>query len=117
MPESQSLFRRIKQNWEFMVGAAALFAWIITQIIVAMNSISVANMSIAENKEDIQEVQVKIKEHDTSGSSHFTLSERMTKVEAEVKHIQTTQTINFRDIKDQLKTIQQDVKVVRGRGN
>ena len=50
-----------------------------------------------------------------SDTGHAKVAERLIKVETEVKHINTTQTTNFRDIKDQLKVIQQDVKGLRGR--
>ena len=115
MAETITFWAKVKDNWGVIVSLAALFAWIISQIIIATNSIAVTNIAIEDNKQHIQEVKTTAKEHMTSETGHTKVAERLIKVETEVKHINTTQTVNFSEIKDQLKIIQQDVKVMRGR--
>jgi len=113
--ETITFWTKLRDNWGVIVSLAALFAWIISQIIMATNSIAVTNLAIEDNKQHIQEVRDVAKDHMSSDTGHSKVAERLIKVETEVKHINTTQTVNFRDIKDQLKIIQQDVKVRRGR--
>ena len=115
MAETTSLWTKIRENWGVIVSLAALFAWIISQIIIATNSIAMTTLAIEDNKRNIQEVRAEAKSHTNSDTGHSKVAERLIKVETEVKHINTTQTTNFKDIKDQLKIIQQDVKVMRGR--
>ena len=116
MANSITFLTKVRDNWGIIVSLAALFAWIIGQIIIVTNSIAVTNLAIEDNKQHIQEVKITAKEHMTSETGHTKVAERLIKVETEVKHINTTQTVNFSEIKDQLKTIQQDVKkVMRGR--
>ena len=115
MANSVTFWSKMKDNWAIIVSLAALFAWIISQIIIAANAIAVTNLDIADNKQNIQEVRTENRAHTNSETGHAKVAERLIKVETEVKHINTTQTTNFRDIKDQLKVIQQDVKEIRGR--
>ena len=115
MASSVTFGSKIRDNWGVIVSLVALFAWIISQIIIATNAIAVTNLSIDDNKRSIEEVKKDTKLHMNSDTGHAKVAERLIKVETEVKHINTTQTTNFRDIKDQLKVIQQDVKEIRSR--
>lgn len=115
MSETVTFWAKMKDNWGVIVSLSALFVGIISQIIVVANAVAVTNIAIEDNKQRLQEVKITAKEHMTSGVGHTKVAERLIKVETEVKHINTTQTVNFSEIKDQLKIIQQDVKVMRGR--
>jgi len=113
--ESIPLWTKVRENWGVIVSVAALFAWIIGQIVLVTNSIAMTGLALEDNKRHIQEIRSEAKAHMSSDTGHSKVAERLIKVETEVKHINVTQTTNFRDIKDQLKIIQQDVKVMRGR--
>lgn len=115
MSEPVTFWAKVKDNWGVIVSLSALFAGIISQIIIVANAVAVTNIAIEDNKQRLQEVKITAKEHMTSETGHTKVAERLIKVETEVKHINTTQTVNFSEIKDQLKIIQQDVKVMRGR--
>ena len=115
MANAVTFWSKLRDNWGIIVSLAALFAWIISQIIIASSAIVVTNLAIDDNKQSIQEVRTATKEHMSSETGHAKVAERLIKVETEVKHINTTQTTNFKDIKDQLKVIQQDVKEIRSR--
>ena len=115
MANSVTLWSKVKDNWGIIVSLVALFAWIISQIIIATNAIAITSLAIEDNKHSIHEVRTESRNHMKSETGHSKVAERLIKVETEVKHINTTQTANFKDIKDQLKVIQQDVKEIRGR--
>ena len=110
MSDANGFFSKVKSNWGIIVALCGLFAWIIAQVINVTYSISAANASIDNNKQDIEATQTQMAEHKSSETGHYKLSERMIKVETDVNHINITQTTNFKDIKDQLKVIQADVK-------
>ncbi len=112
---NMSFWEKVKDNWGIICTLVAVFAWIISQVIVATNAISVAQASIVDNKKSIIEAKEETHAHVKSETGHSKVAERLIKVETEVKHINTTQTSNFRDIKEQLKIIQQDVKGLRSR--
>lgn len=115
MASSTTFWSKIRDNWGIIVSLAALFAWIISQIVVVTNAVAVTKIAIDNNKKYVQEVKSEVKSHTDSDTGHAKVAERLIKVETEVKHINTTQTTNFKDIKDQLKIIQQDVKGLRSR--
>jgi len=111
----QTFLEKVKGNWILISAFVVVSAWVIGQVIIVTNAVTIVQYEIKDNKKHISEIKLDTKEHVTSDTGHSKLSERMIKVETEVKHINTMQTTNFKDIKDQLKIIQQDVKVVRGR--
>lgn len=115
MGEAATFWTKVRENWGVIVSLVALLAWIVSQIIIVTNAIAVTSLAIEDNKQDIEEIKLEAKSHTSSDTGHSKMAERLIKVETEVKHINMTQTTNFKDIKDQLKIIQQDVKVMRSR--
>jgi hypothetical protein len=115
MSETTTFWTKVRENWGIIVSLVALLAWIVSQIIIVSNALAVQTLTVEDNKQSIEEVKSEAKSHTSSDTGHSKVAERLIKVETEVKHINMTQTTNFKDIKDQLKIIQQDVKVMRSR--
>ena len=115
MSNSQGLYGKMRENWGIIVSLVALFAWIITQIIVATQEISTMQHVLQDTQKGVDMGRQQFEAHTGSETGHYKLSARLIKVETEVNHINTTQKTNFKDIKEQLKTIQVDVKEIRGR--
>ena len=99
----------------FVVTGVAVLSWAISQSIMAASAITTMKSEIKNNQTGVELVSSVVEDHVNSESGHSKISERLIKLESDVGHIDTTQSDNFRDIKDQLKIIQQDVKRLRSR--
>ena len=102
--------RKVRENWVFVVSAVGALSWLTSQAIIATTAITTAQAEIKSNRDSIEVISSSMDAHVESPSGHNRITERLIKLESDVSHIDSTQSDNFKDIKDQLKIIQEDVK-------
>ena len=102
---------KVLHYWPIIVGTVAFLAWAIASIAAASVNVAVVEGAVKDHSDQIKAVSGDVESHRKDGD-HPRTNERLIKLESEVKHIQTTQTENFKDIKKQLNTMQQDIKTL-----
>ena len=100
---------KIRFYWPIIAGFVALLAWAITSIATASVSVSTVEHILEDHSGEISKVSRDMDTHKNEGN-HPKTNERLVKLESEVRHLQTTQSENFKDIKKQLNIMQQDIK-------
>ena len=104
MPSNGNFLKKVKDSWPLILGFVSILAWIITSIASASVSVGAVKHELQDHEEKIVSTEEDLKSHKDNGS-HKNTSERLIKLESDVNHIQTTQSENFKDIKDQLNTL------------
>jgi TolA-binding protein len=102
---------KVLKLWPILVGTVAFLAWAIASIAAASVNVATAETALKDHSDKIEKVSKSVDNHKHSGD-HPRTNERLIKLESEVKHIQNTQTQNFKDIKKQLTIMQQDIKTL-----
>jgi len=102
---------KVLKLWPILVGTVAFLAWAIASIAAASVNVATAETTIQNQQVKLDSLVKGVEAHKHSGD-HPRTNERLIKLESEVKHIQNTQTQNFKDIKKQLTIMQQDIKTL-----
>ena len=101
----------MKKHWHLVVGVVAVLSWFTSQVVTASYTMADVNDSIQSNQEKIVDLEEDVEKHQ-DGDGHPQLNERLIRVETEVIHINRTQSQSFQDIKEQLNTMQDDIKEI-----
>ena len=103
------ILNAIKKHWYLVLALAAALSWFTSQVVDASATMSDINDSIQRNQEKIVDLEGDVEKHQ-DGDGHPQFNERLIRVETEVIHINRTQSQSFQDIKEQLNTMQDDIK-------
>ena len=104
---NMSVATKIQTYWPVFVAIVVAVVWITSTALSAALSVATVEAGVASNKEDIERSSKKTEDHQKTVNK---VSERLIAVEAEVKHIRTSQSENHEDIKSELKILRRDIK-------
>jgi len=101
------LLARLRAYWPIIVSIGCLLLWGVTSSVSAALSLATIQSDVELNKEKVGAISKEMKVQDKTSQD---TSDRLLKVEIEVNHIRVYQKENHKEIKQQLNTMQQDIK-------
>mgnify|MGYP003110416372 CR=1 FL=1 len=112
--QGSKLMSMLKTYWSVAVVIVGVVTWIVTQAVAATQVTADVRNDVDRNGERIEAVEKSVESHEDS-VGHQEVSDRLTKLEVEVKHVNVQQTENFKDIKDTLGVMQQEIRELNRR--
>tara|TARA_R110002020_G_scaffold25991_2_gene84172 strand:- start:3168 stop:3533 length:366 start_codon:yes stop_codon:yes gene_type:complete len=104
---NMSVANKIQTYWPVFVAIVLAVVWLTSTALSASLSVAKVEAGVASNKEAVDKAVDKTDDHQKTIT---TVSERLSAVETEVKHIRINQSENHKDIKSELKILRRDIK-------